>query len=255
MSHLQGHSGSQTQTYASPNINAHGHSHAQGEHGSAHGQTQTYGHTATYAQHSHPQYVLDDRDILTDLLLCSKQLLSAYGTATIECTNPQLRQTLEQIAKTEANFHTQAFEMMQQRGWYETPRSDSNLARQIASLWTQKIQQHEQHPGAQPSYQQSWQQGQQYGDGQQWNQSQHWNSQPAPGQWGLQQTHSQHSQDQWQPQHAAAAQQWDAQQTQQRQGQQAQQAYGQSVFGTPPATGSYAGVAQTTSHDTSSSPR
>lgn len=165
--------------------------------------TQTYGQTGTqtYARSQeqtgaqrgeHGLHVLDDRDILTDLLLCSKQLLSAYGTATIECTNPQLRQTLKQISKTEADFHTKTFEMMQQRGWYETPRSDQQLASQIASLWTQKMQRptNENHrQGAYPSQQygaqqaqqgwqqqggSSWQHGWSGTGGDQWNQP--WNA-------------------------------------------------------------------------------
>lgn len=220
MSHLQGHSGSQTQTYAGGNT-------------AAQTYAPTYGQPATEAhgRHTHPLYVLDDRDILTDLLLCAKQLLSAYGTAAIESTNPQLRQTLKQIAKTESEFHTKAFDMMQQRGWYETPRSDANLARQVASLWTQKIQQHE-HPqsGHNEQYQQQWQQP---SDGSQWNYQS--NSQPPAAQWG-------------QPQQHVASRSWDAQQSYAQ--QQPQQTYGQSVFGTPPATGSYTG-APTTAHETS----
>lgn len=190
--------------------------------------TQTYGQTTgqpsaqtgfgAQVQHSGStaeggSHVLDDRDILTDLLLCAKQLLSAYGTAVIESTNPQLRQTLKQISKTEAEFHTKTFELMQQKGWYETPRSDAQLAGQIASLWTQKMHrtqaqgqpgqqqqpsQHLQSHGHQSQYGQPGFNQQQYGrDGhgqtQGWSQQQHqadpWNQSGGT---------------QWQPGHAAA---------------------------------------------------
>lgn len=166
-------------------------------------QVQSSGHGSAGELH-----VLDDRDILTDLLLCQKQLLSAYGTATVESTNPQLRQTLKQISQTEAEFHTKTFELMQQKGWYETPRSDAQLAGQIASLWTQKMQrtgsqahqshghQHGHH-GQQPTH--SGQAGynqHQYGhDGQ----TQGWQQQPQQGDpW------SRSGNAQWQTGHAAA---------------------------------------------------
>lgn len=174
-------------------------------HGHVHGQPDAHGHGR-----GHELHVLDDRDILTDLLLCAKQLLSAYGTARTECTNPQLRQTLKQISKTEADFHTKAFEMMQQRGWYETPRSDAQLAKQIGSLWTQKMQRPEgQH---QHNYQQN-QQYQQYGNhGQQWQQQhgdgQSWQQQGWGGQ-GSDQWNQGSNTQHWQTA-KVAAKTWDA---------------------------------------------
>lgn len=94
-------------------------------------------------QNGTTQNRLTDRDILTDLLLTSKQMLGAYGVAEQESTHPQLRQTLHQLAMEEEQFHQQAFQAMHQRGWYETPLADRNLAGQIASLWATKLQQHD----------------------------------------------------------------------------------------------------------------
>ncbi len=116
---------------------------------------------------------LTDRDILTDLLLMSKQMIGAYGLAEQESTHPQLRQTLHRLATEEEQFHQQAFQAMQQRGWYETPLADRNLAGQIAALWAGKLQQHAAtanqqqaagwpaQPGPQPTYGQP--AGQSYG--------------------------------------------------------------------------------------------
>lgn len=86
------------------------------------------------------QYVLDERQVLTDMLLSEKQLCSAYGVAELECTNPQLRSTLQQIAQEEGRFHEQLFQFMHQRGWYSTPYADAGLAQQISSIWSQKVQ-------------------------------------------------------------------------------------------------------------------
>lgn len=164
MTHTYGQSGTQTFSQTATQTHAPTQGQAYGQ-----SQAQAYGHTAAQ-QHGqgHGPYVLDDRDILTDLLLCQKQLLSAYGTATTECTNPQLRQTLKQISNTEADFHTNTFELMRQRGWYETPHSDVQLARQISSLWTQKMQRSANNEAAfQHQNQQSFGSG-----GQQWQQPQ-----------------------------------------------------------------------------------
>lgn len=202
MSHLQGQHSGQTQGYGG-NAGAYGQTYQQ-EH--AYGQTPTPGYGTAGAVHSHPLHMLHDRDILTDMLLCEKQLLTAYGTAAVESTNPQLRQTLQQIAKTEGELHTKIFQMMHQRGWYETPRTDASLAKQIASLWKQKVEQHDQN---QYSGQQTGQpQQSQYGDGQQWY------GQPGAG--------------------YAAAKPWDTSQSSVNPTESApQQVYGQSVFGTP----------------------
>lgn len=223
MPHFQGQPGG-------PGHNAHGQgqTHYQGQqtYGQTQfGQQQTVG-TSNYPPHSHPSHVLDDRDILTDLLLCQKQLLAAYGTATIESTNSQLRETLKQITQTEADHHTQLFRLMYERGWYETPRSDSSLAQQIASLWSQKIEQHEQQGqtagqqsmhGQQAYGQQSpYGQHQQYGQQQQYSAGQRGSAQPVPG--------------------FAAARPWESVHGDHGSSEQstpARQVYGQSAFGTP----------------------
>ena len=98
------------------------------------------------------EFRLTDRDILTDLLMTAKQLIGAYGLAEREATHPQLRSTLHQLATEEEQFHTQVFQTMHQRGWYETPLADANLAQQITALWSGKLQQPNQY-GAQ---QQAW---------------------------------------------------------------------------------------------------
>lgn len=92
--------------------------------------------------HGTTQNRLNDRDILTDLLLTTKHMIGAYGLAERESTHPQLRSTLHRLATEEEQFHAQAFQAMHQRGWYETPLADRNLAGQIASLWSGKLQQH-----------------------------------------------------------------------------------------------------------------
>lgn len=118
---------------------------------------------------------LSDRDILTDLLMTAKQMIGAYGLAERESTHPQLRATLHRLATEEEQFHAQAFQAMHQRGWYETPLADTNLAQQIVTLWSGKMQQYNQFAGQarsgwassqqdQPTYNQPYaqQQGQQY---------------------------------------------------------------------------------------------
>lgn len=88
---------------------------------------------------------LTDRDILTDLLMTAKQLIGAYGLAERESTHPQLRSLLHRLATEEEQFHVQAFQAMYQRGWYETPLADANLAQQIVALWSGKLQPYNQY--------------------------------------------------------------------------------------------------------------
>ncbi|MBO8142810.1 MAG: spore coat protein [Firmicutes bacterium] len=83
---------------------------------------------------------MSDRELLTDMLLSEKHLCMAYGMAELECTHPQLRAALHQLQQDQERFHQQLFQTVHQRGWYETPQADRNLAYQIASLWRQSAE-------------------------------------------------------------------------------------------------------------------
>lgn len=87
-----------------------------------------------------PQAIgLTDRDICTDVLFLEKHLARDYVMAESEAAHSSWRHTLHQLHQGTEQLHEQMFMYMQQRGWYETPQADTDLARQIASLWIQKM--------------------------------------------------------------------------------------------------------------------
>lgn len=61
---------------------------------------------------------LEDRDILTDLLIDVKTLSNNYHSAVLEAANDRVRNALIQINNDKLHTHKQIFDLMHSRGWY-----------------------------------------------------------------------------------------------------------------------------------------
>jgi hypothetical protein len=69
---------------------------------------------------------LSDRDMLMDLIITEKYLSRLYDQAVLEAISPSLAETFERL---QADAHDNArtiFAAMQQRGWYNPARAQSN---------------------------------------------------------------------------------------------------------------------------------
>lgn len=62
---------------------------------------------------------LNEKDIVTDLLLGTKYISSTYHTGVLEAANDRIRNTLIQLNNDEIVFQKQIFDLMHDRGWYE----------------------------------------------------------------------------------------------------------------------------------------
>ncbi|WP_366923503.1 spore coat protein [Metallumcola ferriviriculae] len=62
---------------------------------------------------------LQDKEVLTDMLMTEKFVSSSYDTAVLESATPQVRQAFQHIQKDEQSHAEQIFQAMQQRGWYQ----------------------------------------------------------------------------------------------------------------------------------------
>ena len=62
---------------------------------------------------------LSDKDMLTDLLLGTKSISTAYHHGVLEAANNRTRNTFIQLNNEELNFQKQIFDIMHDRNWYQ----------------------------------------------------------------------------------------------------------------------------------------
>lgn len=71
---------------------------------------------------------LNDRDILTDLLIDKKYISTGYHQALLESADETVRNTLKQIHDDELASHRIVFDMMNSRGYYRVqPAAQGNM--------------------------------------------------------------------------------------------------------------------------------
>ncbi|HWP96827.1 MAG TPA: spore coat protein [Syntrophomonadaceae bacterium] len=68
---------------------------------------------------------LSDKEMVNDVLSQCKSSLTTYTTSITECSNQQLRQTLQQIRNSDEQFQYQLYQMAEQKGFYR-PASDAS---------------------------------------------------------------------------------------------------------------------------------
>jgi len=77
---------------------------------------------------------MQERDIVNDLIVGTKASINAYTTAIQECSNQQLRSTLQNLRNEAEQFQYQLYQMAEQKGYYTpAPQANKNDINQIKS--------------------------------------------------------------------------------------------------------------------------
>ncbi|MGN9163751.1 spore coat protein [Tissierellaceae bacterium HCP3S3_D8] len=68
-----------------------------------------------------------DQDMVNDILSGAKASISSYTTAITECSNQQLRSTLQTLRNEAEQMQYQIYQMAEQKGWYmPAPQANKN---------------------------------------------------------------------------------------------------------------------------------
>ncbi|WP_034630519.1 spore coat protein [Desulfotruncus alcoholivorax] len=68
----------------------------------------------------------NDKDILTDLLLSTKDIFVDYHNAVLEVANDNVRNTLIQLNNEEINLQRQVFNLMRDRNWHQINAAETS---------------------------------------------------------------------------------------------------------------------------------
>lgn len=85
--------------------------------------------------------VYTDKEILGDGLCAQKACTSLFNVSANECTHDQLRATMLNILSEEHKIQESVFNMMHQRGFYETPAADEAKVQQAKQKFSQGFKQ------------------------------------------------------------------------------------------------------------------
>lgn len=78
-----------------------------------------------------------DKEILNDGLSTQKATTDKFNTSANECANPQLRDTVMKILEQEHSIQYEVFNMMHQRGLYDTPAAQEQKIQQAKQKFAQ----------------------------------------------------------------------------------------------------------------------
>ncbi len=75
---------------------------------------------------------MKDQDMVNDILSGAKASIGSYTTAITECSNQQLRSTLQTLRNEAEQMQYQIYQMAEQKGWYmPAPQANKNDVQQI----------------------------------------------------------------------------------------------------------------------------
>lgn len=78
---------------------------------------------------------MDDRDVASGMLGCSKASAGLRMHAALECADPQIRQMMIQGATSCAEQAYETFQYMNQKGFYQVPTMQSNTTNTMMNLY------------------------------------------------------------------------------------------------------------------------
>lgn len=77
---------------------------------------------------------MGDKEMVNDILSMIKSSLTTYTTSISECSNQQLRQTLQQIRNSDEQFQYQLYQMAESKGFYKPAvQADTKDIQQVRS--------------------------------------------------------------------------------------------------------------------------
>ena len=80
-----------------------------------------------------------DKEILADGLSSQKSATEKFNTFAGECVHDSLRDTMVNILEQEHNISTDVFNMMHQRGMYETPPAEEKKIMEAKQKFSQSV--------------------------------------------------------------------------------------------------------------------
>ncbi len=80
-----------------------------------------------------------DKEILADGLSTQKSSTEKFNTFANECVHDNLRGTIMNILEQEHNISTDVFNMMHQRGMYETPPAEAKKVMEAQQKFSQSV--------------------------------------------------------------------------------------------------------------------
>lgn len=77
---------------------------------------------------------IGDKEMVNDILSMMKSSLTTYASSISECSNQQLRQTLQQIRNSDEQFQYQLYQMAESKGFYKpATQADTKDIQQVRS--------------------------------------------------------------------------------------------------------------------------
>ncbi|WP_353093366.1 spore coat protein [Tissierella praeacuta] len=84
--------------------------------------------------------MMQERDIVNDILAGTKASINSYTTAIMECSNQQLRTTLQTLRNEAEQMQYQLYQMAEQKGYYTAaPAANQNDINQIKTTLTSAV--------------------------------------------------------------------------------------------------------------------
>ncbi len=74
--------------------------------------------------------VMPEKEMMNDVLSSQKFITDTYNTYTNECATPGVRDEFMKILSEEHSIQAEIFDMMKQRGWYQTPAAEQQKIQQ-----------------------------------------------------------------------------------------------------------------------------
>lgn len=77
---------------------------------------------------------IGDKEMVNDILSMMKSSLTTYASSISECSNQQLRQTLQQIRNSDEQSQYQLYQMAESKGFYKpATQADTKDIQQVRS--------------------------------------------------------------------------------------------------------------------------
>lgn len=83
---------------------------------------------------------LNDKDYLSDLLSCLKEMEKNYVVAMTEASNEDLYNKIHNMFLDFANLQRETYELMFRNGWYSLEKAESNKIQQKYQMLSKELQ-------------------------------------------------------------------------------------------------------------------
>ena len=87
------------------------------------------------------QNIYCEKEVLADGLGAQKGATSLFDKAANECVHDRLRETILNILSDEHKIQVEVFDLMHQRGFYETPSAEQQKIQQAKQKFAKSYQQ------------------------------------------------------------------------------------------------------------------